>query len=431
MKTTLEKEGKTRVKLQVEVPVEEFAPLLDQTFARLAREATIPGFRKGKAPRRVLEQRLGKDTIRQEFFKEAIPTLYAQALQEEPVEVIGNPEIEVTSFDEGQPLTFTATVEVRPEVQLPQYRGIEVERSVARPTEEDVEKQLEVLRERFGTLESVGRNASDGDYVTIDLSGYRHTQKIDQASAQDLLYEVGSEAIVPELDAEVRGKRAGDILKFNAKLPERFGPPHGGEEISFSVIVKEVQAKKLPELDDEFAKTASEFDTLDQLREDLRERLRQHKEGEADSEAKGRIVEDLVDRTDLEVPTSLVAHETQHRLTRLLSDLQRAGIELDRYLEAAGISQEELVERYRQISEKAAAADLILEAVAEQEKIEVTPSEVDEEIRRLAEGSDQGPEQLRKALEQEGQIGLVEAELKRRKTLDFLVEHAKITEAAE
>lgn len=425
MKTTVEQESPTRLRLLIEVQPDELAPLYERTMKRLAGEVNIPGFRKGKVPKSVLESRVGPDTLKEEFLRDALPALYVQAASAEEVRPITLPEIDVTSYEQGAPLSFTATVEVRPEVTLPEYKGIEVERPSNKPTDEEINEQLERLRDRFGTLEPVGRNAVKGDYVTIDLQAYQHDQKIDQASAQDLVYEVGSASIVPELDTELEGKRAGDILKFNVVLPERFGDL-AGKEVSFSVIVKDVQAKRLPALDDEFAKTASEFDTLDELKAEIVKRLETVKDLQAESEVRTRVLEDLVDRCDLPLPESIVQAEITSRVNRLGRELEQAGMTLDKYLEATKTNRDELLGVYREAAEKAAAADLILEAVANAEGIEVSEEEIEQEIQGLAEAMDVPVERLDKDLREADRVDVLAGDILRRKALDFLVEHAEI-----
>lgn len=427
MKTTVERESPTRLRLLIEVEPDELAPHYERTMKRLAGEVNIPGFRKGKVPRSVLETRVGTDTIKEEFLRDALPALYLQAASAEDVRPITLPELDVTSYERGEQLSFTATIEVRPEITLPEYKGIEVDRPTTEPTDEEINEQLERLRDRFGTLEPIGRNATKGDYVTIDLQGYQHDQKIDQASAQDLVYEVGSASIVPELDTELEGKRAGDILKFNSVLPQQFGDL-AGKEVSFSVIVKDVQAKKLPALDDDFAKTASEFDTLDELKAEIVKRLDTVKGLQADSEMRSRILEDLVDRTDLPLPESIVDAEVAGRVNRLGRELEQAGMTLDQYLEATNMSREEILKVYREAAEKAVSADLVLEAVAKAEGIEVADEEIQQEIKGLAEAMDVEVERLDKDLRESDRVDVLAGDILRRKALDFLVEHAEVTQ---
>ena len=430
MKTQIEREGPTTLKLIVEVEPGELAPLYEQTLKRLGREVNISGFRKGKVPRPVLETKLGKEAINEEVLKDALPALYARAAAEEQLKAITLPDIEVKKFEEGAPLEFTATVEVRPEVALPQYKGIEVERPSGEPTQEELDEQLELLRGRFGTLEPVMRPANEHDFVTIDLNAYRHDEKIEEATAQDLVYEVGSGMVAPQLDDELKEKRAGDIFKFNAKLPEGAGK-FGGEEISFTVIVKEVQAKRLPELNDEFAKTASEFETLDELKEEIRKRVEAAKLVEADVELRNRILEDLIDRSDIAVPESMINHEVQHRLSHLLNDLKGAGVTVERYLQSQNATEEQLVAAYRKSAERSIAAELILEAVAETEGIKVGDEEINNEIEKLAERVNEDPKVIRKQLEDGGRVAQLAGDILSRKALNFLVEQAEVKESKD
>ena len=430
MKTTVEKEGATKVKLHVEAEATELAKHHEDTFKRLATEVKVPGFRQGKVPRKVIEGRLGPDAVREELLKDVVPQIYLQAIQEEKIPAITQPEIEVTTFSLDGPLQFTATLEIKPEIDLPSYEGIEVTKPKIEVGEQDVDKQLELLRNRFGTLEQVGRNATQGDYAVIDISASRHDEVIESVASKDITYEVGSGTLIPELDTELLGKRPGDILKFNATLPEGFGEPHGGQEVTFTVIVKEIQAKRLPALDDEFAKTASEFDTLDELKADLREKLAVYKDAEADAQVRQMLVEDLIDRTDLEIPESLVNHELQHHLASMLAELERVGMPLERYLELNGQTQEELVEAYREASRRSVAADLVMEAVAKAEDLTVRGEEIEAEITKVAERLGKEPVEVTKEIG-EGGVRHIAADILRRKTLDVVVEKAKINESSE
>jgi trigger factor len=429
MKTTVEKAEDNKLRLEIEATADEVRPHRQHALERLAKEANIPGFRKGKVPGAIVESRLGAEAVQEEVLRDALPAFYAQAVTEENVTPVGHPDIEVTSFDDSG-LTFNATIEVMPEIELPAYKGLEVERPGTEVSDEEVEEQLEALRERFGTLEPIGRKAVDGDYVTIDLSGYRHDEKIDEASAQDLVYEVGSGSIVPELDPELEGTRPGDILKLNATLPETLDPPHGGQEISFTVVVKEVQAKKLPELDDEFAKTASEFDTLEELRAEIRNQVQATKDLEAEVETRNRLMETLIERTDLTPPEAMVAEEAQVRISRLLRDLEGAGVTLEQYLEANQATQEQLVEAYREAAGKSVAADLILDAIAEKEGLQVEAEELERDIERLAQGLEQEVDEVRRELQESGRVALLAGDILRRKALKLVTDEAKTHETA-
>ncbi len=430
MKTSIEREGATKLKLQVEMAPEEVRPLFDETIRRLGKEVKIPGFRRGKVPRPVLETRIGRETLRQEFLQDAIPQFYARAATAEGVRPVAAPSIEVRQFDESELLAFTATVEVRPELDLPDYQGIEVARPPATATEEEVDSQLAELRTRFGTLEPVGRNAMEGDHLLIDLSAYRHSEKIEAASANDLLYEVGSNALVKELDEELKGKRAGDILKVNAVLPERFGTPYGGQEISFSMIVKEVHAKRLPSLDDDFAASASEFNTLEELRGELRRQIEEFKGLQSDIEVRKGVVNHLLDQMEVPVPETLVLRELRVKLGGLFRDLEKHQVTLEDYLSRQEQTEAELMETYRKVAEREVAIELILEAVAEAEGIQVGSQEVDADIERYAKLADRPADEVRQDLEEAGRVEALAGDILRRKALDYLVEQAKVIDEA-
>src|SRR2546421_3610252 len=283
MQITVEETDKHVVRLTVEVPPEEFERDLDRAYRKVAGQVKIPGFRKGKVPKKIIDARVGREHVLEEFIKDSVPAYYVRALQEQELAHIADPEIDLDRLEDGHPLRFTATVEVRPRLTLAaeQYRGLQVEAPSTEPRELEIDEYVDHLRERFAELEVVSRPAQKGDYVLADVRASVHGQEVPEASRIGFLTEVGSEEVVPELDRELEGKRKGDILKFNAVLPEKFGPDLAGQEVSFQVLVKEVKAKKLPAADDEFAKTASEFDTLAELREDVRTKLRSLKEAES------------------------------------------------------------------------------------------------------------------------------------------------------
>lgn len=430
MRTTLESEGPTKRKLIIEVEPAELAPIYEQTIKRLGEEVKVPGFRKGKVPKAVIESRLGTDAIREEFLRDALPTFYSQAARDEKLQPVTHPDLEITSYDSGGPLSFTATLEVRPEIVLPEDLTFSVERPMVSATDEEVEQQLERLRERFGTLEPVGRNAIDGDHVTIDLIATKHEEKIDAVSAEDLLYEVGSGGLVPALDEELRGKRAGDILQFNSTLPERFGPDLEGQEVTFRVIVKEVQVLKLPELDDSFATTASEYDTLDELKAEVKRRIEAVKEVEADLVVRNRLVDLLLDAVDVTPPEAMVAAETESRLARLLRELERANLTLEQYLSANQATEEDLVNNHAAVARKIVAADLVLEDVARREGLKLEKEDLDAELGNLSRQTGREPKDILQELVDNGRVDALAGDILRRKALDLIFGKASITDEA-
>ena len=427
MKTTVENESPTRRKLTIEVEPKELAPHVDQAIRKIASEVKIPGFRKGKVPRAVLETRLGKEVVQDEIFRDALPALYSEAASQESLRPVTNPQLDLTSYEEGSNLVFTATVDVRPEIEIDSY-NVAVDRPPATVSDEEVRAQVDRLRDRFGTLEQVGRDAADGDYLTIDLRAYKHDEEIEGATAEDLLYELGSGTVVEELDKELSGKRPGDILKFNATLPNTFPGPHGGQEVTFQVIVKDVQVKNLPALDDEFAKTSSEFDTLKELEDDLRERIGSVKKIESEVGVRNRLIDRYLEIVHVDVPETLVARETEHRLSHLIKELEQAGLTVEDYLEANSSTQEQLVEAYRQTAERTIAADLLLETVAEKEEIKVEQGDLEEEFASLARRTGRSVEEVVTEVVEGGRVNVLAGDILRRKALEFLVEKAEINQ---
>ncbi|TML43150.1 MAG: trigger factor, partial [Actinobacteria bacterium] len=340
MKSVVEPLEGNRVKLTVEVDEQEFDRALEAAFRKIAREVRIPGFRPGKAPRRVLEARVGKGVAREEALRESLPTYYAQALREADLDAIAPPEIDITSGEEAGPIAFDAVVQVRPNVAIPGYEGLQVTVPSLEAGEEDVGHQLDRLRSQFGELVTVSRPARDGDHVSIDIKAYRHDETIEGLTSEDYLYELGSGALVPQLDEELRGARVGDIFRFNAPLPE-------GEEASFQVLVKEIKEKKLPEVTDDWASEASEFETVDELRADIRERLLAVKRVQAQLALREGALTALAELVAEDPPEPLVDAEVERRVHDLNHRLQAQGADLRQYLEATGQSGDQLVAEAR------------------------------------------------------------------------------------
>jgi trigger factor len=426
MKTTLTRESATTVRLAIEATEEDLAPATDRAFKKLGREIKVPGFRKGHVPAKVIEARLGRQAIREVALQEAIPLLYAQAVVEEQLEPVAPPKIEVTSPDDAAGISMDVTIEVRPEIALPDYAGIAVNRPPATVTDEEVEDQLQRLRERFAQLETVSRNAVKGDYVLMNLRTYRHDTTIEQATGSDLLYELGSGGLTPDLDANLEGKRAGEIVKFNTTLPEGQGE-YAGQEVSCEVLVKEVRAKQLPDLDDELAKTASEFDTLDELRNDVREKLGAIKRSAVDGEVRNRVLETLVNAAEFEVPNALVEEEYTFRLQRFSEQLRAAGLSVDDYLQQTEQTEEQVESDLRVQAERNVRAQLLLEELGKKEGLTASDAELDEEIARHAAALNAEAAELRKQLESKGRLGALAGDIIRRKALDFVVERADVT----
>jgi trigger factor len=431
METTLEDIGDHRVKLSVQVPPAEVKPTLDLAYRHLADAVNVPGFRKGKIPRRVIDAQLGSGAVLREFLEHGLPEFYARAVREHELAPIGDPEFDDVDVKdvEGKGFSFTATVDVRPRLEFAgsDYKGIHVQRPSADVSEAELDEQLDRLRERFAELEVVGHPARRGDFVSADIRASLHDQEVPEASGQDVLYEVGSEALVPEFDKELEGARKGDILKVNATLPERFGE-RSGQDVSLQVLVKDVKGKRLPALDEEFARTASEFDTLEELREDVRQKLRGLKEAQADAAVRDLALQALVERVDVDLPDRLIDAETESRVESARARAQQQGVTLEQVLEASDVDELRFRSDARSHALRAVKADLALEGVARAEGLEVTEEELDEAVQALAKSLGRSPKEVRRSLEATGRITSLAGDIIRDKALEVVVENAEVAD---
>jgi len=427
MQTTVENTDKHTVKLTIEVPVDEFTKDLDRAYRSISNQVKIPGFRKGKVPKKIIDAQIGRDVVREEFLSSSVPTYFRDAVRDEDLAPISDPEIQLEQVEDDKPLIFTATVEVRPRLELVpgDYHGVKVEKPTTDVTDEEIDEWVERLRERFAELEPAERPVRAEDFVTADVRSTVHGEDVPEASRTDYLYFVGSGEFGSKLDDELIGKKPGDILKVVDVLPERFGEL-GGTEVSIQVLLKDVKQRKLPEADDEFAKTASEFDTLTQLRDDLRERLVEMKDREAEGVIRDRALQAMIDTVTVDLPDSLVDEETEHRISHARERAERAGLTLEQVLESQGWDEARLREDSRDHAIRAIKSDLVLEGIARAENLEVTADEIGAQISVLAQAYGREPKELAKALDRSGQVVTLAGDIIRGKALDLLVERADI-----
>jgi len=428
MNTTVEEVGKNKVRLTVEVPKEDIDKVLGRTYRRLAGEIKVPGFRPGKAPRSVIDQRLGKDFVRNEALRDMLPDLYAEAVRDTDLDVVAPPSIDIKNFDDDQDLTFEATVETRPTPELKDYSGLEVTKPKVEVNDADLDEQLEQLRVRFATLEVTGRPLQKGDFALVDLNTYRHDETIDELTAKDLLIEVGAEMVVPELDAELEAKTKGDILKVTATLPERFGE-RAGWQVGMQVLVKETKSRKLPALDDEFAKTVSEFDSLDDLKADIRTRLTELAEAQADEKLRENVLDAFKDKgVEVDLPEGMVDLEVDGLVTSLAQLLAAQGLSIDRYMEANNLDVDALRHQFREQAERNLIVRLGLDAVASKEGLEASEDDRRKEIERLASRAGREADEVKEMIDDRNGWESVDGDILRAKALDILVQRAEITE---
>ena len=435
METTLEDVGKHRVKLSVDVPPEETRPVLDLAYRHLAGSVNVPGFRKGKAPRRVIEAQLGEGAVLREFLDHALPDFYLRAVREHGLAPVGEPEFDDLDVGDVEKagLRFTATLEVRPRVEFSEadYKGLRLERPSTTVSDREVDEQLDRLRDRFAQLESVGHPARRGDFVVADITAASAGDDLPGVGGQGVLYEIGTEQLGDAFDKELEGTRPGGIHKVTTTVPapSAEGP---GRDVMFSVLVKEVKAKRLPELDDEFARTASEFDTLDQLREDVRAKLGTLKEARADAGLRDEALQVLSQKVaDVEVPESLVDRETESRVESARRRLEQQGATLEQYLQATGTTELEFRSDARSHAIRAIRADLALEAVARAEDLTVTDADLDQVVEALAKDADRPVKEVRRQLEASGQVTSLAGDIIRDRALSLVVESAEVVAEGE
>ena len=424
MRATTEPVEGNRMRLSVEVDEAEVAKALDATVSRLAKQVRVPGFRPGHVPRRVLEARFGgPDALRRQAISDVLPDFYAQAVVDTDLDPIAAPEIDLTSGDASGPLTFDAVVEVRPTVAIPGYAGLVV--TVPRPDvdEADVDAQVDRLREQSGELVPADRPAVDGDYVTIDLHGRR--DGADDLDVQDYLYEVGSGAAVDGLDEQLRGSKAGDILEFAANVPGEGGD---ATEALMRVLVKDVKRKVLPDATDEWAAEASEFDTVEVLRDDIRTRLAQLRTMQSQLALRERALSALVELVEDEPPSSLVELEVRERLHDLGHRLEARRLTVEQFLEASGRDEASLLEEIRGEAAQAVRADLALRALADAEHVEVGDEELDTAISEMAEQVGTSKDELRHRLEHAGRLSAVRSDRRKAKALAWLIEQVELVD---
>jgi trigger factor len=427
MQSTVEELDGNKVKLRVTVSADEFERAIDGAFKKLAREVRVPGFRPGKAPRQLLEARFGPDAAREQALRDALPEYYVEAVEANDVDVIAPPEIEITSGEDTGDVEFEAVVEVRPVVRLVGYDELRVELPFTAVDDAAVDEQVDALRERFADLADSEYPLIDDAYATIDITGTVDGEPIEGLTATDFLYRVGSGMVVPELDDQLRGTRPGAILEFTAPLSERFGE-RAGEEVTFRVIVKEAKQKILPEVTDEWVDEASEFETVDELRADIRRRLDMMQILQAQMAVRDKVLEAAADLVPVPAPEALVESETRRRVEDLVHRLSHQKVSLDQYLAATGQEPEAFLEEVRAGATRGVLADLALRAVIAQAAIEPAEDEVDAEIVRLAERVEQKPERVRRDLEKQGALEAVRSDVARGQALQFLVDHATVVD---
>lgn len=425
MKSTVEHLSATRVRITVEVPFEELKPDFDAVYSQLAQQVRVPGFRPGKAPAKLIESRVGRGSVIDQVLQNAIPGRYSEAVSSNGVNAIGQPELEVTDIDDGNQVEFTAEVDVRPEIDLPDFSEIAVEVDPVSVTDEAIDEEVDSLRARFGTLTGVDRPVRNGDFVSIDLSASIDGEPVDEATAEGLSHEVGSGQLIDGLDEALVGVEAEGSTEFTTTL---LAGERAGEQALVKTTVHSVKERELPEVDDEFAQLASEYDTMAELRESTREQVEQTQRSNQAGEIRDKVLENLLGTVEFEVPDGVVQSEADNQIHEVVQGLDHDDEQLDRMLEAQGSSREQFESEARESAEKSVKAQLLLDSVAEAEEIEVSQEELTERLLFEARRGNIQPDQLAKQLQDAGRVGMLYAEVRRSKALADIVRKVSATD---
>ena len=427
MKSAVETLSPTRAKLTVEVPFEELKPSLDKAYKTIAQQINIPGFRRGKVPPMVIDRQVGRGAILDQAINDALPQLYIQALQENDLQPLAQPEIEVTRIEDNESLEFTAEVDVKPEIELPAYDDLTAQVDDVAVTDDDVDEQVAALRERFATLVDVDRAAADGDFVVIDLVAQQDGAAVEGAELTGMSYKVGRGGMLDGLDEALAGMSADEEKSFSSQL---VGGDLVGQDVDVTVKVGKVQEQELPALDDEFAQLASEFDTVDELTADVRERLGRGKRLEQAAAARDAVLEALLERVEVPLPEAVVTDELNSRRSNIEQQLAYAGMTLDTYLENEGQTEEEFEADLERRVRDAVVAQLLLDEVATKEELGVSQDELQEHLVRRAQQSGEDPQQFINHMLEHNHIPEMVQEIRRGKALAQIVESATVTDSS-
>ncbi|ULN45895.1 trigger factor [Mycolicibacterium goodii] len=425
MKSTVEQLSPTRVRINVEVPFTELEPDFDRAFKELAKQVRLPGFRPGKAPRKLLEARIGRGAVLEQVVNDALPSRYSEAVTTSDIKPLGQPEIEITKLEDNEELVFTAEVDVRPEITLPELDSLKITVDPIEVTDEEVDAELQSLRARFGTLTGVERGAQEGDFVSIDLSATVDGNEVPEATTEGLSHEVGSGQLIDGLDEAITGLKAGESKTFTTKL---VAGEYAGQDAEVTVTVKSVKERELPEPDDEFAQLASEFDTIEELRNSLVEQVRRVKGVQQAEQIRDKAIEALLEQTEVPLPEKIVQAQVDEVLHNAIHGLDHDEDKFAEQLAAQGSSREEFDAETRTDAEKAVKTQLLMDSVADKLEIQVSQNDLTERLVLMSRQYGLEPQQLIQILQQNNQLPAMFADVRRGLTIAAVVHAATVTD---
>ncbi|OBH36588.1 trigger factor [Mycobacterium intracellulare] len=427
MKSTVEQLSPTRVRINVEVPFSELEPDFQRAYKELARQVRLPGFRPGKAPAKLLEARFGREAMLDQVVTDALPARYGQAVAESEVHPLGQPEIEVTKKEYGEELAFTAEVDIRPKLTLPDPGSLTISVDPIEVSDDDVDAELQSLRARFGTLTGVERPVADGDFVSIDLSATIDGEEVPGATAQGLSHEVGSGRLIAGLDEALVGLSVDESKEFTAQLATG---EHAGKDAQVTVTVKSVKQRELPEPDDEFAQLASEFDTIEELRSNLREQVGQTKRAQQAEAIRDAAIDTLLEQVDIPLPEAIVKAQVDSALHNALHSLNHDESKLDEVLAQQGKSREEFETETRTAAETDVKRQLLLDALADELEVQVGQDDLTERLVATSRQYGIEPQQLLAYLQENNQLPAMFADVRRALAIAEVIRAATVTDTA-
>lgn len=426
MKATWEKIEKNLGVLDVEVDAERVASALDKAFNKVAKKANVPGFRKGKVPRAIFEARFGVESLYQDAIDILLPEVYGEAVEQADIFPVDRPEVDIEQFAKGETFKFKARVTVKPEVTLGEYKGVEVAAVAAEVSEEELNEELERLQQRHAELTVIDEGASQsGDIVVIDFDGSVDGVPFEGGQAERYSLELGSNTFIPGFEDQVIGMATGDFKDVEVTFPETYHAEElANKQAVFKVKVHEIKRKQLPELDDEFAKDVSEFDTLDEYKEDLKKQLLTRKEQEAQGVRENEAVEKAAANAEVEIPEAMIQSEVQNMMRDFDNRLRQQGMNLEMFLSFSGQTNADLEGQMKDDAEKRVRNNLVLEQIAKEEKLEVSEEEINKELENMADTYKRSADEIRSILGANGSLDSLREELLLRKTIDFLLENS-------
>ncbi|MBM7644742.1 trigger factor [Scopulibacillus daqui] len=424
-----EKQEGNQGTLTFEVDAESFNKSLDKAFKKVVKKVNVPGFRKGKVPRKIFEQRFGVESLYQDALDIMLPEAYSKAVDETGIEPVDRPEIDVEKIEQGSPVVLTAAVTVKPEVKLGEYKGLEVEKQDTEVTDEDVDNQIKQLQERFAELvvKEEGE-VEEGNTAVIDFEGFVDGEPFEGGKAENYSLEVGSNTFIPGFEEQLVGLTVGAEKDVKVTFPEDYHAEElKGKEATFKVKLHEIKEKQLPELDDEFAKDVNdEVETLDELKETIKKQLKETKERNAENATRDTVVEKASENAEIDIPEAMIETELDRMVREFEQNIQSQGLTLDMYYQFSGTDQESLREQMKDDASKRVRANLTLEAIVKAENIEVSEEEIEKELEKMAENYKLSTDQVKQMLAMQGGNDLIKSDLQLRKAVDFLVEHSKV-----